>query len=153
MLDNVSRFLRPGGVFVGTIPDANNLLFVALLPSLLLPAFLYPSSTNLTLSPRYDNHSTHLDDALTAATESGAINDDPSAGLAFGNSVYNVKFDQREWDSPYGHRYTFFLQDAVEEVPEYVVYWENFVACVFPLPHSPSPSPPSSRVPSSFLPC
>jgi hypothetical protein len=77
-------------------------------------------------------YSTHLDDAHTAAVESGTIHDDPSSALRFGNSVYNVKFDQREWDSPYGHRYTFFLQDAVEEVPEYVVYWENFVACVLP---------------------
>lgn len=28
MLDNVSRFLRPGGVFVGTIPNSDLLLCV-----------------------------------------------------------------------------------------------------------------------------
>lgn len=55
---------------------------------------------------------------------------DPANPLVFGNSVYSVKFDAREHDSMYGHRYTFYLQDAVEEVPEYVVYWDNFVACV-----------------------
>lgn len=54
---------------------------------------------------------------------------DPANPLVFGNSVYSVKFDAREHDSVYGHRYTFYLQDAVEEVPEYVVHWENFVAC------------------------
>ncbi|GJN88805.1 hypothetical protein Rhopal_001776-T1 [Rhodotorula paludigena] len=86
LLENVTRYLRPGGVFVGTIPDAKNL---------------------------FD----HLDNNTEA--------EDP---LAFGNAVYSVKFDAREWPSPYGHRYTFFLQDAVEEVPEYVVYWDNFVA-------------------------
>lgn len=32
------------------------------------------------------------------------------------------------------------MQDAVEEVPEYVVYWDNFVACVFL-----GPFPPTSR--------
>lgn len=48
--------------------------------------------------------------------------------LTFGNSVYGIKFDEREWPSQFGHRYTFFLQDAVEEVPEYIVYWEGFVA-------------------------
>ena len=26
MLENVTQFLRPGGVFIGTIPDSNNLL-------------------------------------------------------------------------------------------------------------------------------
>ncbi|BGP13631.1 hypothetical protein JCM10213_007807 [Rhodosporidiobolus nylandii] len=91
MLSNVSRFLRPGGIFLGTIPDATNLF-------------------------------QHLDTAAEANP------DDPAAALEFGNSIYRVKFDARESESVYGHRYTFFLQDAVEEVPEYVVYWDNFVA-------------------------
>ncbi|GAA5833883.1 hypothetical protein JCM11251_005998 [Rhodosporidiobolus azoricus] len=100
MLENVSRFLKPGGRFVGTIPDAQNLF-------------------------------THLDDSLTAYSHNPDPSSDPSEGLAFGNSIYRVQFDSREppeEGSPYGHRYTFFLQDAVEEVPEYVVYWDNFVA-------------------------
>ncbi|POY74336.1 hypothetical protein BMF94_2530 [Rhodotorula taiwanensis] len=84
MLANVARHLKPGGVFIGTIPDAKNLF-------------------------------EHLDAA------------DPDNPLVFGNSVYSVKFDSRECDSIYGHRYTFYLQDAVEEVPEYVVYWDPFV--------------------------
>ncbi|BGP53675.1 hypothetical protein JCM8202_003556 [Rhodotorula sphaerocarpa] len=85
MLENVVQHLRPGGVFIGTIPDARNLF-------------------------------EHLDAA------------DPENPLIFGNSIYSVKFDSRENESVYGHRYTFFLQDAVEEVPEYVVYWDNFVS-------------------------
>ncbi|GAA5891535.1 hypothetical protein JCM5296_004246 [Sporobolomyces johnsonii] len=91
MLENVSRYLKPGGVFLGTIPDASNLL-----------------------------------DKLASVPEESEV-------LAFGNSVYGVKFDQRErmevegGTTPFGHRYTFFLQDAVEEVPEYVVYWDEFV--------------------------
>jgi mRNA (guanine-N7-)-methyltransferase len=28
----------------------------------------------------------------------------------------------------YGHQYRFFLTDAVEDVPEYVVNWDNFVS-------------------------
>ncbi|GAA5845661.1 hypothetical protein JCM9279_006063 [Rhodotorula babjevae] len=85
MLQNVARYLKPGGVFVGTIPDSKNLF-------------------------------EHLSDPP-----------DPASPLVFGNAVYSVKFDERDWPEPYGHRYTFFLQDAVEEVPEYVVYWDNFV--------------------------
>ncbi|CEQ39841.1 SPOSA6832_01416 [Sporobolomyces salmonicolor] len=101
MLENVSKYLKPGGVFLGTIPDASNLL-----------------------------------DKLASVPEESEV-------LAFGNSVYGVKFDQRErmqgGTTPFGHRYTFFLQDAVEEVPEYVVYWDEFVECVVPcLPSSAS---------------
>lgn len=47
--------------------------------------------------------------------------------LEFGNEVYRIKFDERDWSEQFGNRYTFYLQDAVEEVPEYVVYWEAFV--------------------------
>ena len=52
--------------------------------------------------------------------------------LSFGNDVYKVKFDDRDMTPRYGHRYTFFLQDAVEEVPEYVVYWDEFLVFVPP---------------------
>jgi len=37
-----------------------------------------------------------------------------------------VTFDDRSRMPPFGHRYTFFLQDAVGEVPEYIVQWDQF---------------------------
>ncbi|KAF8201516.1 mRNA capping enzyme [Pholiota molesta] len=83
MLDNVSRYLRPGGVFIGTIPNADLLL-------------------------------EHLDSIPPNAEE-----------LSFGNSVYKITFENRERPL-FGQKYWFFLQDAVENVPEYVVQWENF---------------------------
>lgn len=85
MLENVSENLRSGGVFVGTIPNADQLL--ASLES---------------LSPDRED-------------------------LEWGNSVYTIKFDEREHDSIYGQRYWFYLQDAVDNVPEYVVHWDPFV--------------------------
>ncbi|KAF8162998.1 mRNA capping enzyme-domain-containing protein [Crassisporium funariophilum] len=85
MLDNVSKHLRQGGVFIGTIPNAELLL-------------------------------DHLDDIPADAED-----------LTFGNSVYKITFDQRDPRPVFGHKYWFFLQDAVENVPEYVVRWENFV--------------------------
>ncbi|KAL5533036.1 ABD1 [Sanghuangporus sanghuang] len=84
MLENVTRWLRKGGRFVGTIPN-DRLLLERL-------------------------------DALP-----------PDSDLSFGNSVYRIKFDDRERRPVFGHRYTFFLRDAVEDVPEYIVYWDNFV--------------------------
>ena len=52
-------------------------------------------------------------------------NRDPN-DLSFGNSVFRVKFDDRERKPIFGHRYSFFLRDAVEDVPEYIVHWDNF---------------------------
>jgi len=53
------------------------------------------------------------------------------ARLEFGNNVYRIKFDTRHRPGAdyYGHRYHFYLEDAVEDVPEFVVYWQNFEMC------------------------
>ena len=50
--------------------------------------------------------------------------------LSFGNSVYTIRFESRTERPLFGHRYWFFLKDAVDDVPEYIVHWENFVKCV-----------------------
>ncbi|EIM90383.1 uncharacterized protein STEHIDRAFT_166579 [Stereum hirsutum FP-91666 SS1] len=86
MLGNVSGWLREGGVVVGTIPNAEQLL-------------------------------AQLDALPPNATD-----------LSFGNAVYRIKFDDRNSRPTFGHRYSFFLQDAVEDVPEYIVHWDNFVS-------------------------
>jgi len=85
MLENVTRWLRPGGIFVGTIPNAEQLL-------------------------------NRLDQIPVDARD-----------LSFGNSVYSIKFESRQPRPLYGHRYSFFLQDAVDDVPEYIVHWDSFV--------------------------
>ena len=61
--------------------------------------------------------------------------DTPDDDLTFGNEVYRVRFDpaQKVSRPTYGHRYWFFLTDAVEDVPEYIVRWDNFVKSVSPL--------------------
>lgn len=64
-------------------------------------------------------------------------------GLSFGNSVYKITFEKRDDKPVFGHKYWFFLQDAVENVPEYVVRWDNFVQYVsyfisFPTPFYPN---------------
>jgi mRNA (guanine-N7-)-methyltransferase len=47
--------------------------------------------------------------------------------LSFGNNVYKIRFDERDNRPLYGFRYHFYLKDAVEDVPEYLVNWDNFV--------------------------
>ncbi|WWC87787.1 uncharacterized protein L201_002679 [Kwoniella dendrophila CBS 6074] len=86
MIENVSRYLRKGGKFIGTIPNAELLL------------------SKLNELPEEDEE------------------------LKFGNSCYFVQFSERKHKGIYGHQYRFFLMDAVEDVPEYVVDWENFVS-------------------------
>ncbi|KIL68637.1 hypothetical protein M378DRAFT_158475 [Amanita muscaria Koide BX008] len=85
MLENVSKHLRSGGVFIGTIPN---------------PDFLLDQL-----------------DALPQDAEK----------LSFGNSVYKITFEKRKTGQIFGHKYWFFLRDAVDNVPEYVVHWDNFV--------------------------
>jgi mRNA (guanine-N7-)-methyltransferase len=53
-----------------------------------------------------------------------------STDLSFGNSVYKITFEERDEKPVFGHKYWFFLRDAVENVPEYVVNWDNFVQWV-----------------------
>ncbi|KZT74131.1 hypothetical protein DAEQUDRAFT_702380 [Daedalea quercina L-15889] len=85
MLRNVSENLRPGGTFIGTIPDAGQLL-----------------------------------ERLDALPKD-------AKDLSFGNSVYTIRFEDRTQRPLFGHRYWFFLKDAVDDVPEYVVHWDKFV--------------------------
>jgi len=53
--------------------------------------------------------------------------------LKIGNAIYSIRFEDREKRPLFGHRYWFFLKDAVENVPEYIVRWDNFVQYA-PLP-------------------
>ncbi|KAL2943918.1 mRNA cap guanine-N7 methyltransferase 1 [Bienertia sinuspersici] len=84
-LANISALLRPGGILIGTMPDANVIV-----------------------------------KKLREAE-----------GLQFGNSVYWIRFDEDHADkkfkasSPFGIRYKFHLEDAVD-CPEWVVPFHVF---------------------------
>lgn len=82
MLTNVAKWLRPGGTFIGTIPDEETLF-------------------------------ARLEETQDAAA------------LEFGNDDYKIEFDNRyaQGDVPFGNKYHFWLKDAVDNVPEYVVDW------------------------------
>ncbi|KAK9460203.1 mRNA capping enzyme-domain-containing protein [Lipomyces oligophaga] len=89
MLENVSRSLKRGGKFFGTIPSSDVI--------------------------------------------KEGIAKLPPGQKEWGNSVYNIRFVSDPprngvFRPPFGHKYTFYLQDAVENVPEYVVPFEVFRA-------------------------
>ncbi len=63
--------------------------------------------------------------------ENSKIKDDVIA--EWGNSIYRVRFpgttpEDGVFRPPYGWKYNYFMEEAVEEVPEYVVPWEAFRA-------------------------
>ncbi|WFC98749.1 mRNA (guanine-N(7))-methyltransferase [Malassezia yamatoensis] len=55
-----------------------------------------------------------------------AINSE--AELSFGNENYRIEFEHRyePGEKPFGNKYHFWLEDAVDDVPEYVVEWATF---------------------------
>lgn len=63
------------------------------------------------------------------------INRSPQIPLEWGNSLYRISFPNSAalpsdgtFRPPWGWKYFFFLEEAVEQVPEYVVPWESFRA-------------------------
>ncbi len=65
------------------------------------------------------------------ADKDGAKKEQPTA--EWGNSIYRVRFPGETpadgiFRPPFGWKYNFFLNEAVEEVPEYVVPWPAFRA-------------------------
>lgn len=90
MLNNVSKSLRPGGTFVGTIPSSD---------------FIRDKIVNKDFVPGTSNK--------------------------FGNELYSVTFERPPpsdgiFRPPFGNKYDYFLKDAVDNVPEYVVPFEVF---------------------------
>lgn len=79
------------------------------------------------------------DDEAREDKEDGELEDDSDEGeveeegASWGNDIYRVQFPGKTpangiFRPPYGWKYNFFLHEAVEEVPEYVVPWEAFRA-------------------------
>ena len=51
--------------------------------------------------------------------------------------MYQIRFENRQMRSQmFGHRYWFYLKDAVEDVPEYLVHWEHFERSARRIRHS-----------------
>lgn len=92
LLTNVSRSLRPGGKFIGTMPSSD---FIK--EKILKKDFLVNDSNDK---------------------------------VKFGNEIYSVTFENKPpidgiFRPPYGNKYNYFLQDAVDNVPEFVVPFET----------------------------
>ncbi|PWW74347.1 hypothetical protein C7212DRAFT_299011 [Tuber magnatum] len=104
MLRNVSGALKKGGRFIGTIPSSD------------------------VISARVRGKHMSAD-----SPEKEKLDKYEHGLQEWGNSIYRVRFAEEPpktgvFRPPWGWRYSFFLEEAVEEVPEYVVPWEAFRA-------------------------
>ncbi|KAI0133558.1 mRNA capping enzyme [Xylariales sp. AK1849] len=115
MLKNVSGALKKGGRFLGCIPNSDII----------------------------GEQVTKFNERI-AAKKATSSEEPPEEGeereegeaeqtAEWGNDLYRVRFPGKTPDDgifrpPFGWKYNFFLEEAVEEVPEYVVPWEAFRA-------------------------
>ncbi|KAI1198845.1 mRNA capping enzyme [Nemania serpens] len=115
MLQNVSSALKKGGRFIGCIPNSDVI----------------------------SNRVTEFNERIAKKKEDTPDKDeepseDKEEGEAeetaeWGNELYRVRFPGKTPEDgifrpPFSWKYSFFLDEAVEEVPEYVVPWEAFRA-------------------------
>lgn len=89
MIENVSKSLKKGGMFIGTIPSSDFIKW--------------------------------------------KIKKLKDGEKSWGNSIYSVTFPEEppkdgKFASPFGNVYSYYLKDAVDNVPEYLVPFEKFRA-------------------------
>lgn len=119
MLKNVAGALKKGGRLIGCIPNSDVL-------SEKVAAFnaRMAAKTNTVEGGREAN----------GKAEDGEIEEGEAEETAeWGNDIYRVRFPGKTpadgiFRPPFGWKYNYFLHEAVEEVPEYVVPWEAFRA-------------------------
>ncbi|KAI5286968.1 mRNA cap guanine-N7 methyltransferase [Ascosphaera aggregata] len=117
MLHNVAGLLKKGGRFVGVGPNSD------------------------VLSGNVVKFHERRKEALAAKAAAAANGDEQEEGevdevspiAEWGNKIYHVRFSGETPEDgifrpPFGWKYNYFLEEAVEEIPEYVVPWEAFRA-------------------------
>ncbi|KAE8453206.1 mRNA cap guanine-N7 methyltransferase [Mollisiaceae sp. DMI_Dod_QoI] len=122
MLKNVAGALKKGGRFIGTIPNSDIL-------TANVKQFNDRMAAKTKEAKSEANGKEEEDKEEDGEVEEGEAEE--SAG--WGNEIYKVRFPGKTpadgiFRPPYGWKYNFFLHEAVEEVPEYVVPWEAFRA-------------------------
>ncbi|KAH8666726.1 guanine-N(7)-methyltransferase domain-containing protein [Xylariales sp. PMI_506] len=116
MLKNVSGALKKGGRFLGCIPNSDIIGENV-------------AKFNERLAAKKANAPEDGEAAESEDREEGEAEETAE----WGNKLYRVRFPGKTPEDgifrpPFGWKYNFFLDEAVEEVPEYVVPWEAFRA-------------------------
>lgn len=121
MLRNVAGALKKGGKLIGCIPNSDVL------------------SKHVTEFNDRQAAKAKVEDPAEAKVDGKEVDDgeleegEAEETASFGNDIYRVRFPGKTpadgiFRPPFGWKYNYFLHEAVEEVPEYVVPWEAFRA-------------------------
>ncbi|KKK13728.1 mRNA cap methyltransferase [Aspergillus ochraceoroseus] len=118
MLRNVSGCLKKGGRFLGVCPNSD-----------MISAQVAKYHTE---RKEREAAAKKEEEEEEAGPEDGEVEEDDKK-LEWGNSIYRVRFPGQTPEDgifrpPFGWKYSYFMEEAVEEVPEYVVPWEAFRA-------------------------
>ncbi|KAJ5928887.1 hypothetical protein N7466_007843 [Penicillium verhagenii] len=113
MLSNVAGCLKKGGRFIGVCPNSD----------------MITSRVSAYHEQRRGREAAKP--PQSEAPEDGEVEEEEKC--EWGNDIYRVRFpgatpEDGVFRPPFGWRYTYFMREAVEEVPEYVVPWEAFRA-------------------------
>ena len=140
MLKNVAGALRKGGRFIGCIPNSDIIgsrveEFNKNLQEARQKKIEAKEKDSKAAGEDQDRKEDGEDAKPDAAPEDGEVEEgeDPEETAQWGNEIYRVRFPGKTPEDgifrpPFGWKYSFFLHEAVEEVPEYVVPWEAFRA-------------------------
>lgn len=126
MLENVSGALKKGGRFMGCIPNSDVI-------GERVTEFNKRIAAAKTGDPPKADDETAAADAKTDPPNEDREEGEAEETAEWGNELYRVRFPGKTPDDgifrpPFGWKYNFYLHEAVEEVPEYVVPWEAFRA-------------------------
>ncbi|KAE8149851.1 guanine-N(7)-methyltransferase [Aspergillus avenaceus] len=113
MLRNVAGCLKKGGRFLGVCPNSD---------------VISARVAEMNAKRKEREASTKKEET---EPEDGEVEEDNK--VEWGNSLYRVRFNGETPEDgifrpPFGWRYSYFMEEAVEEIPEYVVPWEAFRA-------------------------
>jgi mRNA (guanine-N7-)-methyltransferase len=121
MLKNVAGALKKGGKLIGCIPNSD-----------ILSKHVREFNEKQTASAnKADSNGAEGENGLEEGEDKEEGEAEDTA--AWGNDIYRVRFPGKTpadgiFRPPFGWKYNYFLHEAVEEVPEYVVPWEAFRA-------------------------
>ncbi|KAI1101756.1 guanine-N(7)-methyltransferase [Jackrogersella minutella] len=128
MLQNVSSALKKGGRFIGCIPNSDVIGERVIRFNEWLSKKQKEEGTKekAPVSPKAKEDGEEKEEG---EEEEGEVEETAE----WGNDLYRVRFPGQTpadgiFRPPFGWKYSFFLDEAVEEVPEYVVPWPAFRA-------------------------
>ncbi|KAM0355924.1 hypothetical protein ACHAPU_000313 [Fusarium lateritium] len=128
MLRNVAGALKKGGRFIGCIPNSD------VLGERVRIFNEEAAAKRAAKKEEEENNGNGSTTPQETEPEDGELEEGEAEPTAeWGNSIYRVRFPDKTPDDgvfrpAFGWKYNFFLDEAVEEVPEYVVPWEAFRA-------------------------